>query len=63
VSLEDFAVREAQLGRWCPQSMAKENLEETIGKWGLNGIYSGFMIAKLVNITPISLWFIGDISN
>ena len=33
-----------------------------MGKYGFNGIYSCFMIAKLVNITPISLWFIVDVS-
>ena len=35
-------------------------LLETIGKCRFNGIYSWFMIAKLVNITPISrtgLWY------
>ena len=37
--------------------IAKESRWETTGKCGLNGIYSWFMIAKLVNIAAILLWF------
>ena len=31
-------------------------------KCGLNGIYSWLMLAKLVQRSPISLWFLGEIS-
>ena len=37
--------------------IAKESRSQTIGKCGFNGIYSWFMIAKLVNITPFYYGF------
>ena len=43
---------------WCPRT-GRKNHRKTIGNWGFHGIYSWFMIAKLVyNSNNYALWYL-----
>ena len=60
-SVRDRGCRDfSWIARWCPSSLG--NPGKTIGKCRFNGIYSWFMLTKLVPITSWKPCFMVDIS-